>query len=321
MPKSTSIASELRTYLKKGRGHQFTLDLPHISPAKKRHLRRFMFEHGVKNGKMLFLPVDHGVEHGPADFLKNPQAVDPEFQLNLALEGDFSGIALHVGLAEKYWQKKAYKNKIPLVLKLNGKTNIPSAEEAFSALTGTVFDAVKLGADAVGYTLYVGSPRQDEDFIQFLKVRKEAEEVGLPIIMWSYPRGKLVEAVGGRDCLAMVAYAARISDELGADIVKVNSPKPPKEGKYDEKGSLKDYNDLLDLDLIEQTAWVVRCAGSTGVLVSGGSKLGDEDLLNKVKIAVAAGVGGLIFGRNMWQREYKEALKITEKVKEVLRAG
>jgi class I fructose-bisphosphate aldolase len=319
MPKKTSMSENIQTYLKKGRIQKFNLDLPHISPAKKKHLRRFMFEHGAKNGKMLFLPIDHGVEHGPSDFLKNPLAVDPEFQLNLALEGDYSGIVFHIGLAEKYWQKKTYKGKVPLVLKLNGKTNIPPDEEALSPLISTVEDAIKLGADAVGYTLYVGSPRQNEDFTQFLRVRQEAEEAGLPIIMWAYPRGKFAEEKGGRDCLAIVAYAARVADELGADIAKVNAPKPPKQKKYDPEGKLKGYNDLLDLSLAEQMAWVVRCAGSTGVLVSGGSKLGDEDLLNKVRLAVQAGVDGLIFGRNMWQRKYQEALKITKKVKKILK--
>lgn len=319
MTQASLTAGKIISYLKKDRVQKFSLDLPHISPAKKKHLRRLMFEHGVKNGRMLFLPIDHGVEHGPSDFLGNPPSVDPEFQLNLALEGDYSGIVFHIGLAEKYWQKKAYKGKIPLILKINGKTNIPSDAEAFSPLTSTVKDAVKLGADAVGYTLYIGSSRQDDDFLQFVKVRQEAEEAGLPIIMWAYPRGKFVEEKGGRDCLAMVAYAARVADELGADIAKVNALKSPKEGKYDPEGKLKGYNDLLNLKPVEQLAWVVRSAGCTGVLVSGGSKLGDDDLLNKVKIAVEAGVNGLIFGRNMWQREYKEALKITKKVKAILK--
>ena len=299
MVKQVSMIEEIKTFLREGRVQKFNLDLPHINSAKKRHLRRFMFEHGVKNGRMLFLPIDHGVEHGPSDFLKNLPSVDPEFQLNLALEGDYSGIVFHIGLAEKYWQKKPFRTRVPLVLKLNGKTNIPPDDEAFSPLSSTVKDAVKLGADAVGYTLYVGSPRQDKDFLQFVKVRKEAEEAGLPIIMWAYPRGKF----GG----------------LGALTLATSAPRPPRDGKYDTKGKLKSYNDLLDLSLVEQLAWVVRCAGSTGVLVSGGSKLGDEDLLSKVKIAAKAGVDGLIFGRNMWQREYKEALKITERVKEVLR--
>ncbi len=47
---------------------------------------------------------------------------------------------------------------------------------------------------------------------------------------------------------------------------------------------------------------VVKSAGRTLVLVSGGSKIGDEDTLHKARVAMEAGCVGLIFGRNMWQR-------------------
>ena len=66
---------------------------------------------------------------------------------------------LQIGLAEKfYWE---YAGEVPLVLKLNGKTEIPSDASALSPLNATVEDAVRLGADAVGYTLYVGTPAQE----------------------------------------------------------------------------------------------------------------------------------------------------------------
>ena len=55
---------------------------------------------------------------------------------------------------------------------------------------------MRLGADAVGYTLYVGSPRQDEDFKQFALVRDEAEKLGMPVIVWAYPRGEAIKAKG-----------------------------------------------------------------------------------------------------------------------------
>lgn len=312
-----SKLEKMREFLKKGRIQKFSLTNPHITPKKRRHLQR-MLKAGEMKDKFLFLPIDHGVEHGPGDFLNALWASDPEYQLELAKKGEYSGIAIHIGLAQKYWQKKKYRKSVPLLLKLNGKTNIPSDEEALSTLTGTVDDAVKLGADAVGYTLYVGSPRQDEDFLQFLKVKQEAEKAGLPIVMWAYPRGKFAEEKGGKDTIALVAYAARIANELGADICKINAPKPVKAGKYDEEGQFKKYNEYLELSLAEQLAWAVINAGSTAVLVSGGSKLGDEDMLNKVKLAVKAGVDGLIFGRNMWQRPFKEALEITKKVKNIL---
>ncbi len=303
-----------------GRTQEFNLDLPSLSGEKRRHLKKIMYEFGVKNGKMLFLPVDQGLEHGSGDFFKNPASVDPEFQLKLAIEGGYNGIVFHIGLAKKYWAKKEYKDNIPLILKLNGKTNIPSDAEALSPITATVKDALELGADAVGYTLYTGSPLQERDFIQLVQVRRDAEKAGLPLIVWSYPRGRAVDGKGGKNSFAMVDYAARVANELGADIVKINLPAGPSGEKYDPEGQFKGYNDLLELSQIDQLRWVIHSAGSTGVLISGGSKIGDEDLLNKAKLCLEAGVDGLIFGRNMWQRNFEEALKITKEIKKIMAA-
>ena len=105
---------------------------------------------------------------------------------------------------------------------------------------------------------------------------------------------------------------------MGADVVKVNLPLAPTGGKYNPEGQFKAYNDLLELNQIDQLRWVVQSAGSTGVLISGGSKIGDEDLLNKAKLCIDAGVDGLIFGRNMWQRNFEDALKITKQIKQIM---
>jgi class I fructose-bisphosphate aldolase len=113
------------------------------------------------------------MEHGPIDFFPNPPAGDSDYQCRLAREGGYSGIVFHVGLARKYMRD--YAGTVPLILKLKGKTNIPSDAEAFSALEVSVEDAVQLGADAVGHTLYVGSPSQARDFIQLGKVREACD--------------------------------------------------------------------------------------------------------------------------------------------------
>jgi class I fructose-bisphosphate aldolase len=63
---------------------------------------------------MLLLPIDQGMEHGPVSFFPNPPCEDPEFQFRLANEGGYSGIALHLGLAEKYGPK--YAGRVPIVL-------------------------------------------------------------------------------------------------------------------------------------------------------------------------------------------------------------
>jgi class I fructose-bisphosphate aldolase len=195
-----------------------------LNTGKKARLYRILHEHGLRNGTAIFLPYDQGLEHGPRDFFANPAAGDVRYVIKLAVEGGFNGIAIQIGLAEKfYWD---YAGEIPLILKLNGKTDIPSDGEALSPLHASVQDAVRLGADAVGYTLYVGTPAQERDFAQFQSVRRDAERFGMPLIVWAYPRGTAVAAKGGKDSLYAVDYAARTASELGADVVKVNFPRP-----------------------------------------------------------------------------------------------
>ncbi len=284
-----------------------------LSTGKRVRLHRLMYEHGPANGTLMILPIDQGLEHGPVDFFDNPESIDTDWIYKLAVAGNFSGIALHIGLAEKYHQK--YAGKVPLVLKINGKTTIPPDDDAFSSLTSSVEDAVRLGADAVGYTLYVGSPSQDVDIAQCNEVRRECEKYGMPLIIWAYPRGASVKAKGGVDSLYGIDYAARVACEIGADIVKLNEP------KWDAAGaaaSPKPYNTLKFTDE-EGLAKVVKSAGRTLVLVSGGSKMGDDATMHKAKLAMEAGCVGLIFGRNMWQRKWDDALSMTTKMHDLMK--
>jgi class I fructose-bisphosphate aldolase len=290
------------------------LDQLDLSLGKRTRLHRLLYQHGPANGTLLFLPIDQGLEHGPVDFLPNPPSADPEFQLRLAREGGYSGIVFQIGLAVKYMRD--YAGKVPLVLKVNGKTAIPPDDEALSPLTASVEDAVRLGADAIGYTLYVGSPRQADDFAQFEELREEAERCGMPVIVWSYPRGSAIEKSGGRDGLFAVDYAARVANELGADVVKLNLPKcPPDRSGMPEGYRAIEWDPDDNDDVTEIASRVVKSAGRTLVLFSGGSKLGDEDLLAKAHACMAAGATGLIFGRNMWQRPWDEALAMTQRIK------
>jgi class I fructose-bisphosphate aldolase len=50
-------------------------------------------------------------------------------------------------------------------------------------------------------------------------------------------------------------------------------------------------------------------------LISGGEEMGDDELLEKVRNSLEAGATGLVFGRNLWQRPFKNALEITERIK------
>jgi class I fructose-bisphosphate aldolase len=206
--------------------------------------------------------------------IANAVSGDPRYIARLAVEGGFNGIAVQIGLAEKfYWD---FAGEVSMILKLNGKTDIPSDAEAPSPVHASVADAVRLGADAVGYTLYVGSPAQEQDFAQLRAVRTDAERLGMPLIVWAYPRGSAIEGKGGKDSFYAVDYAARTASELGADVVKVNFPQPEKrtgvKAPYDGEFSSQQAIDA-----------VVRSAKRTLVLVSGGERAGDEAMLDKAR--------------------------------------
>src|SRR6266542_2596563 len=233
------------------------LDHLSVNLGKRVRLWRLLYGAGPANGSLLVLPLDQGMEHGPADFFPNPAALDTDFQFRLALEGRYSAIALGIGLAEKCFRE--YCGRVPLILKLNAKTNIPPDDDAVSPLTASVEDAVRLGADAIGYTLYVGTPRQDFEFLQFQTVRQQAERYGMPILMWAYPRGRAIEAQGGKGTLFAIDYAARIAEELGADIVKLHEPNDQTDGVPEPYRSLRETT-------AQRLQRVVRSAGRCLVL-------------------------------------------------------
>jgi class I fructose-bisphosphate aldolase len=288
------------------------IDLSHLSVGKRSRLHTMLSRTG---GRLAILPIDQGLEHGPIDFFDAPEAADPEHQFRLATEAGFSAIAVHLGLAEKYLP--TYAGQVPLVLKLNGKTNVPPDDDAFSPLTGSAEDALRLNALAVGYTLYVGSPAQDRDIAQFGRVRDEASRYGLPVIVWAYPRGRDIEAKGGKDSPYAIEYAARVALELGADVIKVNIP------HYDSKR--KDqyptgYKELA-LEPSETMRRVVAMAGRALVIASGGGRLSAKGALAQARLALEAGCAGLIFGRNVWQRPFEEALALSEELLGLVRKG
>src|SRR6476646_5543304 len=85
-----------------------SLDQLGLGTGKKARLHRILHEHGVRNGTAIFLPYDHGLEHGPRDFAGDPESGDPRHVIRLAVEGGFNGIALQIGLAGKfYWSTPA----------------------------------------------------------------------------------------------------------------------------------------------------------------------------------------------------------------------
>jgi fructose-bisphosphate aldolase, class I len=283
-----------------------------LAPGKRTRLRRLLFEFGPGNGTLMLLPIDQGIEHGPRDFFPNPASKDPEYQFRLAAEAGYSALACQIGMAEKYYPD--YAGQVPLILKVNGKTDVPPSDDALSTTNSSVEDAVRLGADAVGYTLYVGSPRQDQDLLQLRQVRQDCDRYGMPLVIWAYPRGGALDKKGGQHTFYAIDYAARMAMEMGADVVKLNMPKIDPEK---DKLTPAPYNEL-EVTQEEAIRQCVESAGRSLVVLSGGSKIDDDKVLEQTRFIMEAGGQGVIYGRNVWQREWSEALEIIEQIKETL---
>jgi DhnA-type fructose-1,6-bisphosphate aldolase and related enzymes len=133
----------------------------------------------------------------------------------------------------------------------------------------------------------------------------------MPLIVWAYPRGSAIAAKGGNDSFYAVDYAARVASEPGADIVKVNFPRPEKHGS----GHGEYESDVSTQAAIDA---VVRSANRTLVLVSGGSRAVDDAMIGKARESMEAGATGLIFGRNAWQRERDESLRLVSRLRDIL---
>ena len=277
-----------------------------VSHGKRVRLWRLFFGSGPRNGTLIVLPLDQGLEHGPTDFFPNPAALDTDFQFRLATEGEYSAIALGIGLAEKYM--KEYCGRVPLILKLNGKTNIADDGEAVSArLRGRrgrgpagrrrrgVHDV--RGDPAPGR----GDPRIPEGAPGLRAPGDAPRDVGLPA-------GRAIEAKGGKGTLYAQDYAARVAEEMGADIVKLHEPTPETDHAPEPYRSLRE-------DAPARVRRVVRSAGRVFVLFSGGEKDDrDERVLEKVRLYMDGGATGVMFGRNMWLRGFDDAVALTRKV-------
>jgi len=240
----------------------------------------------LRKGKAMFLAYDQGMEHGPSDF--DDENVNPLEIISIAKRGKFTGLIVQKGIAEKY-NKEIRKSGVPLILKLNGKTNLVKGEP-ISPQICSVAEAVKLGAKAVGYTIYLGSEHEEEMSREFAKIEKEAHALKIPVIAWIYPRGKSVRR---KSKIKLMVYVARFGLEIGADIVKLNY-----------FGKLKDLK------------WAVKNAGRCKIVVAGGVKKNEGELLKQVREVMSSGACGLAVGRNVWQA--REPLKVAGKLRKVI---
>ncbi|MDY6822539.1 MAG: 2-amino-3,7-dideoxy-D-threo-hept-6-ulosonate synthase [Thermodesulfobacteriota bacterium] len=218
-------------------------------------------------GKTVIVPMDHGVSVGPIDGVKDIRSA-----VQYVAEGGANAVVEHKGLVSKGHRGRG--KDIGLIIHLSGSTNLSPYPHS-KTMVCSVEEAVKLGADGVSIHVNLGDADEKQMLNDFGRVSAEAREWGMPLLAMVYPRG---EKIKDEYDVSVVKHAARVGDELGADIVKVSYT-----------GSPESFKEVVDGCLIP-------------VVIAGGEKMeSDKDVLEVVKGAIDAGGAGVSIGRNVFQ--------------------
>jgi class I fructose-bisphosphate aldolase len=266
-------------------------------------------------GRLVILPVDQGFEHGPArSFAPNPDAYDPDYHFQLAIEAGCNAYAAPIGFLEAGAARHA--GLLPLILKLNNSDTLHKAEDPCPAITGSVSDALRLGCSAIGFTIYPGSGDRNTMYEQIRELSEEAKSAGLATVIWSYPRGSSLSK-DGETAVDIVAYAAQIAAQLGAHVIKVKPPKDYIEQK--EAKAVFEKFKIPTATLADRVRHVVQSAfnGKRIVIFSGGESKSLDDLYEECRQIRAGGGFGSIIGRNSFQRPKRDAIEMLAQIMKI----
>lgn len=258
-------------------------------------------------GKLVILPVDQGMEHGPArSFAPNPAGYDPRYHFELAIAAGCNAYAAPLGFLEA--GAREFAGRIPLILKMNNHDVLLDERDPDQAMTGSVREAMRLGCVAVGFTIYPGSAHRLDMYGRIRAIAEEAKQNGLAVVVWSYPRGSGLSKEGETG-IDVTAYAAHIAAQLGAHVIKVKLPAAHLEQDAAKKVYEKEAVPISTP--AERVRHVVQAAfaGRRIVIFSGGAANKDEAVFDEVRAIRDGGGFGSIIGRNSFQRKKPDALK------------
>jgi len=233
-----------------------------LEPGKKRRLKRIFRD----DQRTVIVPMDHGVTVGPVKGLVRMQEI-----IDKLLQGGVDAVVLHRGVA-----KHVDTGNAGLIVHLSGSTKFgPDPDNKVQVCS--VEEAVRIGADAVSVHINVGAEQEDKMLTKLSKVADDCDRYGMPLLAMMYPRGPKIQ---NEHALDVVAHAARLGAELGADIVKTNYT-----------GSVDTFKEVV------RGCYVP-------VIIAGGPKVETvREVLQMVHDSIKVGGAGLSIGRNVFQHE------------------
>lgn len=275
-------------------------------------------------GYLSILPVDQGIEHtAAASFAPNPIYFDPENIVKLAVEGGCNAVASTLGVLGMV--SKKYAGKIPFIVKINHNESMTYPSTFDQIMFGSVDQAHKMGALAVGATIYYGSAESGRQIQEVSRAFARAHELGMVTILWCYLRNSAFkkDGVDYHTAADLTGQANHLGVTIQADIIKQKLPTC--NGGFEAikfgKTHPKVYSELSSDNPIDLTRYqVANCyMGRAGLINSGGAS-GKNDFADAVKTAVInkrAGGTGLISGRKAFQRPMSEGAKLLNAIQDV----
>ncbi|MBW9222864.1 2-amino-3,7-dideoxy-D-threo-hept-6-ulosonate synthase [Methanothermococcus sp. SCGC AD-155-K20] len=219
------------------------------------------------SGRTVIIPMDHGVSSGPVRGLENMREA-----INAVADGGANAVLVHKGIVRH--GHRGYGKDIGLIIHLSAGTSL-SQDPNKKVIVTSVEEAIRMGADAVSIHVNVGADSDDEMYKDLGSISEVCEYWGMPLIAMMYPRGRKIENEKDPE---VVAHAARLGAELGADIIKTNYT-----------GDIDSFREV-----------VKGCPAP--IIIAGGPKTNtDKEFLQMVKDAMEAGSLGVATGRNVFQ--------------------
>lgn len=246
---------------------------------KKGPIKKFI---NPQTGKIIILPMDHGVSDGPIKGLINMRET-----IKKAKEGGVDAIVVHKGVYKNL--KKAIGN-LPTFIHVSASTSM--GEPLKKVLIATPLEVKNLGAQGVSIHLNIGNKYESEMLKDLGKISRECAETGLPLLAMMYPRNKVNEKIITFTDPERISHAARIAYELGADIVKVPYT-----------GSAESFKKVVESVPIP-------------VVIAGGAKGNEEEMLNSIRDCLFIGAGGVSIGRNIFQAD--DMIEMIKKIKKLM---
>ena len=226
-----------------------------------------------KSNKSVLMPMDHGITMGMIKGLENMDEA-----LGSVLFSGVDSVVLHRGLIKRYY-KYLMDSNVGIIMHCSASTNMGNLSE-LKVLTASVYDAVSYGCDAVSVHVNIGSRYESDMLRDFAKISSECDKYGMPLLAMMYPRGENVNSCDIKN----IKHVARIGLELGADMIKIPYIK--------DKSDFKELTQDIPIP----------------ILIAGGDKQSELDVLNMVKTAMECGASGVSIGRNIFQSDKKEDL-------------